>query len=551
MKETIFKKGIKKRLFSVVLVLAMVITLLPMNSLTTHADTERILNLTLDFPSSVTLGTTPNRYFIDNQPVQNYSDNYASCGVRGTDRLVVMNYQCYGPDGVGIPAGKNSYPDKDGNLWAAMDGSYTEGKQYGRLVYLGDGANPTKFNINGVMYDAMKKDGSILIYAVYDLGTLDASGNFVGGAAPTTVAVTGVTLNKTSTTLAIDGTETLTATVAPADATNKAVAWTSDNTSVATVSDAGVVTAKSAGTATITVTTTDGSHTATCAVTVTGGDSGDGGSGDGGSTPTPDPAPSTPSDNTPAPSNSNYTVPVTGEDTVHVEAAIANNTATVSEITAGTLSQLGDAKNVSIDVSAANVKAAVVSKSTLATLTATVNDLSNNIDTVDVKLTNATLKLDKLALNGLLAQTEGTDLRLCVDNNEVTRLNASQQEALKNKNVAAVFDAYALSNGTRLHDFQGGTITVTVAFTPVSGTNPKNYHVEYIAPDGKVERYKTKYTENGLQFVIPHFSDYVIVYDTNSRSPKTGDDLTWLYAMMLLGVSMVGYGIFKKRATMR
>ncbi|MDR2423429.1 MAG: Ig-like domain-containing protein [Prevotellaceae bacterium] len=79
---------------------------------------------------------------------------------------------------------------------------------------------------------------------------------------------TGVSLNKTTTTLNVNATEQLTATVAPANATNKAVSWSSSNTAVATVSSTGLVTAKSAGTATITVTTADGGHTATCTVTV-------------------------------------------------------------------------------------------------------------------------------------------------------------------------------------------------------------------------------------------------------------------------------------------
>ena len=84
----------------------------------------------------------------------------------------------------------------------------------------------------------------------------------------TPVAVTGVTLNKTSASIVAGTTETLTATVAPDNATNKNVTWTSSNTSVATVDDAGVVTAVAAGTATITVTTEDGGKTATCEVTV-------------------------------------------------------------------------------------------------------------------------------------------------------------------------------------------------------------------------------------------------------------------------------------------
>ncbi len=83
-----------------------------------------------------------------------------------------------------------------------------------------------------------------------------------------TVSVTGVTLNKTTLSLVAGTKGFLTATVAPANATNKTVSYTSSDSSVATVSSTGTVTAVAAGTATITVTTADGSKTATCAVTV-------------------------------------------------------------------------------------------------------------------------------------------------------------------------------------------------------------------------------------------------------------------------------------------
>ena len=90
-----------------------------------------------------------------------------------------------------------------------------------------------------------------------------------GNTQPTTVAVTGVTLSKTTLSLVEGGSETLTATIAPSNATNKNVSWSSSATSVATVDNAGKVTAVKAGSATITVTTADGNNTATCSVTVT------------------------------------------------------------------------------------------------------------------------------------------------------------------------------------------------------------------------------------------------------------------------------------------
>ena len=81
-----------------------------------------------------------------------------------------------------------------------------------------------------------------------------------------TVAVTGVTLNKASLSLNVGDSETLTATVAPSDATNKNVTWSVTGDAV-TVNN-GTVTAAKAGNATVTVTTVDGGFTANCAVTV-------------------------------------------------------------------------------------------------------------------------------------------------------------------------------------------------------------------------------------------------------------------------------------------
>ena len=83
------------------------------------------------------------------------------------------------------------------------------------------------------------------------------------------VHVTGVTLNKTALSLVNGTNETLIATVAPNDAADKSVNWSSSNESVATVNSSGKVTAKAVGTTTITVTTVDGGKTATCTVTVT------------------------------------------------------------------------------------------------------------------------------------------------------------------------------------------------------------------------------------------------------------------------------------------
>lgn len=86
---------------------------------------------------------------------------------------------------------------------------------------------------------------------------------------PETIAVTGVTLDKSTAKLTEKGqTVDLTATVAPENATNKNVIFETSNEKAATVDGNGKVTAVANGKATITVTTEDGEKTAACEVTV-------------------------------------------------------------------------------------------------------------------------------------------------------------------------------------------------------------------------------------------------------------------------------------------
>ena len=95
---------------------------------------------------------------------------------------------------------------------------------------------------------------------------------YVRTVTPEIVPVSQITLNKAETSISVGNSETLTATVTPENAANKALKWASSDEDVATVAPDGTVTAVKAGAATITATAADGSgKSATCTVTVTGG----------------------------------------------------------------------------------------------------------------------------------------------------------------------------------------------------------------------------------------------------------------------------------------
>ena len=85
---------------------------------------------------------------------------------------------------------------------------------------------------------------------------------------PQVVKVTGVNLDKTEATLMVGETVQLSATVEPANATEKSISWKTDDSSIANVDGKGLVTAVKGGSTTISVITKDGNMTAKFTITV-------------------------------------------------------------------------------------------------------------------------------------------------------------------------------------------------------------------------------------------------------------------------------------------
>jgi uncharacterized protein YjdB len=83
------------------------------------------------------------------------------------------------------------------------------------------------------------------------------------------IGVSGIRLNKTRLHIFLRGNEQLIGTIMPSNASNKGIRWSTDNPSVALVSQSGTVMAIAPGTATITAKTSNGGYSAICIVTVT------------------------------------------------------------------------------------------------------------------------------------------------------------------------------------------------------------------------------------------------------------------------------------------
>ena len=187
--------------------------------------------------------------------------------LRTTGRIVIDTTP---PEIVGIEDGKTYYRDDGETITAypisdvtAIDMNLDSFSVNGKPISISD-ADKTK----SVSFSAYYEES-----CTYKFIATDKAGNVTEKTVnlyynDKVVSVTGVSLNESSITLDVGGSKTLAATVTPENATNKKVRWTSDNETVATVSEDGVVTAVAGGTAVITATTHDGLFTASCTVTV-------------------------------------------------------------------------------------------------------------------------------------------------------------------------------------------------------------------------------------------------------------------------------------------
>lgn len=153
-----------------------------------------------------------------------------------------------------VPTGNGNYIQ---HVTAGAAGAplYTPNLTYPYIVSGASAYHFCKISIEDnytLKFETIKSDGTLL-----DQFTISRN-----------IPVTGVSVAPTTLSLQIGATNQLTATVSPSNASNKAISWSSSNTSVATVSSTGLVAAVASGTAEITVTTADGNFAATCTVTV-------------------------------------------------------------------------------------------------------------------------------------------------------------------------------------------------------------------------------------------------------------------------------------------
>ncbi len=325
--------------------------------------------------------------------------------------------------------------------------------------------------------------------------------------------VTGITLNRTSASLyrnATPNTVTLTATVAPADATDKTVTWRSSNTAVAAVDASGKVTAAGNGTAVITATTTDGGYTASCTVTVTtyssGGDKDGGSSGNdrsrGGSTASAAGTAVTDGGGT---VTATASVDGSGNASAAVtQAQISNAIAKASEAAA----KSGRPAMVEI-----KVKAPADAKTVETTIPqASIRELARGkVEALTINTPAAEITFDAEALSAISERAAG-EVKITVARADASSLSEADRQKIGDR---PVLDFSVKSGDKEITQFRG-TATVSVPYTPKPGEDINAIVIYYIDAKGEAEAVAGCWYDPATGRVIfetDHFSTYAVGYN--------------------------------------
>ena len=198
------------------------------------------------------------------------------------------------------------------------------------------------------------------------------------------------------------------------------------------------------------------------------------------------------------------TVPVSGSgDTVHVSASVSGSTAEVKEIKRTELDKIGTDSAVVIDLSGLNkgVTGVTLSTDTIDSICKT------EADGVTIKLPGAELRVDRRTLAAVTEQAAGSKIRLVVEPDSTARgtMTAAQKSTLAGMKNAAALEAYFVSNDTRIHDFKGGSVELSIPYRADGAIR-----AWFLKEDGTREPVSARYDKENAQLILHHFSHYVI-----------------------------------------
>ena len=231
------------------------------------------------------------------------------------------------------------------------------------------------------------------------------------------------------------------------------------------------------------------------------------------------------------------------------EVTVENGTATVPDSSV----EITEGEDVVIDVTDTEEKV-----SSVVIGSETVDKIADAETTVEIKLPDATVSFDATAIGSIGTQAGENAVTIVAKEVEDTTLTTEQKAALVEKEVCAILNLEAFAGETKITEFGGGKVTVSVPFELPEGKAGTDYYVAYVADDGTITAMPTTYADGILSFETTHFSSYVVLENKtvtpeptpDPSNPQTGDNsmlFLWV-TVMLLSAAGLTVCLTKRRA---
>ncbi|MBE6916731.1 MAG: hypothetical protein E7470_02325 [Ruminococcaceae bacterium] len=233
------------------------------------------------------------------------------------------------------------------------------------------------------------------------------------------------------------------------------------------------------------------------------------------------------------------------KEEVKEEIIVENGTATVPDSSV----EITEGEDVVIDVTDTkeNISSVVIGSEIVEKIT----DAENAIE---IKLPDATVSFDKTAIGSIGTQAGETAVTIVAKEVEDTTLTTEQKAALEEKEVCTILNLEAFAGESKITEFGGGKVTVSVPFELPEGKAGTDYYVAYVADDGTITAMPTTYADGILSFETTHFSNYVVLENKTVTPPldpdipETGDNSLLVLFVVLMVASAAGLTVcFTKR----
>ena len=153
---------------------------------------------------------------------------------------------------------------------------------------------------------------------------------------------------------------------------------------------------------------------------------------------------------------------------------------------------------------------------------------------VEIKLPDATVSFDKTAIGSIGTQAGTASVTIVAKEVEKAALNTEQKAALEEKEVCAVLNLEAYAGQSKITEFGGGKVTISVPFELPQGRVGADYYVAYVADDGKITAMPTTYADGVLSFETTHFSSYVVLENVADSKPTGDNSHVVLFALLMI-----------------